>query len=343
MSDHSIRVAQAEEDAARALSSLGVEVLRATWAEDRSADIYVSTVGGASFPINVKCLSRADPSRVRHLIASGPPSMLVANEIPNGARLLLSEADWAWLDRRGHVRLSLPGILVDADVEPSLPLGHPPASQIRGVSGLSYAAALLISPNDPPSIRDVARRARLAASTVSDAARALREAALVGVDGRPLIPELFWALSDAWHPEWVGLVDRPRPGNAKTTSELEVLGEPGSEGWALAGDLGALSWRAPLAVGSGHPPSFYLPNKLTLSRAIRTYGRALDATTATCHIAVAPTPLVCSPRYGPPDRAGWMEWFVTHPLFIALDLAADKARGVEILEEWTPEGFPRVW
>jgi hypothetical protein len=343
MNDRSSRGAQAEEDAVNALRSVGVEVGRRNSADDRSAEIFVSVVGGSPSPVIIKSLSRADPSRVRHLIASGPPAMLVADEIPGAARQLLTSAGWAWIDRRGHVRLSLPGILVDTDFESSRPPDRRNTDQIRGVSGLSYAAALLISPNDPPSIREVARRAQLAASTVSDAARALREAALVGADGRPLIPELFWALSDAWRPVWVGLVDHPRAGDVKTTQDLGVLGEPGSAGWALSGDLAALSWRAPLAVGSDHPPSFYIPSKLTFSRALRVYGRAPDAKAATCHVAVAPTPLACSPRYEPIDRAGRIEWFVTHPLFVALDLAADKARGVEILEDWTPEGFPRVW
>lgn len=37
-------------------------------------------------------------------------------------------------------------------------------------------------------------------------------------------------------------------------------------------------------------------------------------------------------------------WPVVHPLFVALDLSLDRARGVEILRDWTPPApFERVW
>jgi hypothetical protein len=36
-------------------------------------------------------------------------------------------------------------------------------------------------------------------------------------------------------------------------------------------------------------------------------------------------------------------WPVVHPLVVALDLAADRSRGHQILDEWTPEEALRVW
>ena len=42
--------------------------------------------------------------------------------------------------------------------------------------------------------------------------------------------------------------------------------------------------------------------------------------------------------------APWLEWPLTHPLFVALDLAQDRSRGVEILSDWAPPSeFRRVW
>ena len=41
-------------------------------------------------------------------------------------------------------------------------------------------------------------------------------------------------------------------------------------------------------------------------------------------------------------RGVFVEFFLTHPVFVALDLASDKAHGVEILSSWNPKGFTRV-
>ncbi|MFN8104973.1 MAG: hypothetical protein U0U69_10975 [Acidimicrobiia bacterium] len=45
------------------------------------------------------------------------------------------------------------------------------------------------------------------------------------------------------------------------------------------------------------------------------------------------------------DRASdeWGHWRFAHGLFAALDLAQDRARGTEILADWQPEDFTRVW
>ena len=240
--------------------------------------------------------------------------------------------------------MPLPAMLVDVDVDPLVRSVPRPREPIRGASGISYAAALLMEPDDPPSIREVARRAHLSASTVADAARSIRDATLIGRDGRPLIPELFWALADAWRPVRIPLLGKPIPGEASTTTALAVFGDPTEPGWAVTGDLAAVSYDAPLAIGSGSPPDFYVPDRLTASNAARTYRIAPDPPSASCTVAVAPTLLACAPRFESPSRRGaFVEFFLTHPLFVALDLASDKARGVEILSGWNPKGFTRVW
>ena len=93
-------------------------------------------------------------------------------------------------------------------------------------------------------------------------------------------------------------------------------------------------------MASGSPPDFYVPDRLTASNAARTYQTAPDPPAASCTIAVAPTLFDCAPRFESPSRRGvFVEFFLTHPVFVALDLASDKAHGVEILSSWNPEGL----
>jgi len=350
------------EAAADLVAALGQRITGATFsteasktgaaAGDRRVKLVMTTPEGKKWEFGVRALSRADPSRVEAMLSrkgvSSPDtiSVLVADEIPEASRHVLARAGWGYLDRRGHLRImDAPStMLLDVDVDPLVRSSPRPRQPIRGASGISYAAALLMEPEEPRSIREVARRAHLSVSTVADAARSIREAALIGRDGHPLIPDLFWALSDAWRPERVPLLGKPRPGEGSTTTALGVFGDPNEPGWAVTGDLAAVSYDAPLAIGSGSPPDFYVPDRLTATNAARTYRIAPDPSAASCTVAVAPTLLACAPRFEAPGRRGaHVEFFLTHPVVVALDLASDKARGVEILSGWNPKGFTRVW
>jgi len=352
------KVDREAEAAADLVAALGSRITGATFSTEASkrggtgrVGVVMTTPPGGRWEFEVKALSRADPSRVEAMLSkmgvSRPDAIrvLVADEIPQASRHVLARAGWGYLDRRGHLRvMEAPSMMLDVDVDPlgrSIPR---PRQPIRGASGISYAAALLMEPGEPRSIREVARRAHLSVSTVADAARSIREAALIGRDGHPLIPDLFWALSDAWRPERVALLGKPIPGEASTTTALGVFGDPNEPGWAVTGDLAAVSYDAPLAIGTGSPPDFYVPDRLTATNAARTYQIAPDPSAASCTVAVAPTLLACAPRFEAPGRRGaHVEFFLTHPVFVALDLASDKARGVEILSGWNPKGFTRVW
>jgi len=67
--------------------------------------------------------------------------------------------------------------------------------------------------------------------------------------------------------------------------------------------------------------------------------RADPPTGGVDRIAIAPVPSVVGHRFVRPSEA----WPVVHPVVAALDLAADRARGHQILDEWTPEEQRRVW
>lgn len=91
----------------------------------------------------------------------------------------------------------------------------------------------------------------------------------------------------------------------------------------------------------GTVPWIWVPDQITARRVERTLGAATWDDQAAV-ILVPPTPLACMDRQDPPS--GSLNWPTLHPLYLALDLAQDRARGHEILEGWTPPiPSPRPW
>ena len=217
------------------------------------------------------------------------------------------------------------------------PLASPRSDgPIRGRAGISYAAALLLAPEHPPSFRAIAREIGMSPTAISNAAKLLEAHGLV-VDGRPSLPDLFWALADVWRPVKVAFVkERPDPTSQQLTYELDQLDAPG---WAAGGDRAALELGAPL-FATDDRPLFWVPTQTEMRRAQRTLGNT-ERENSKAIVAVAPTPLVCTRRL--PTTKGLKPWPLAHPLFLALDLARDPGRGHEILEQWKPEGIARVW
>jgi hypothetical protein len=323
-------------------------------------DLVVSVPAGAQFGIEVKGVAtRAEPGPISNalktwdaqLVALGDATgttvrgVVVAAAVPDATKAILREHGWGWLDRRGEIHLRAPGLVVHAtDIEPSLtePAGVS-RDPIRGRSGITTAAALLLDPDQPPGVREIARRGDLAASSVSDALRDLRAASLVEGDGRPLVPELFWELAGAWKPDRHPLSTSPAPGTRLEPSlALHALDEPG---WGVGGTAGAAAWSAPVVVASTAPPDFYVPNDSHVRAARRELHDAGSFDDRACTVAVAPSALVVRPRYDSVSmKVPWLHWPLVHPLFVALDLAQDRARGVEILGDWNPPApFRRVW
>ena len=110
----------------------------------------------------------------------------------------------------------------------------------------------------------------------------------------------------------------------------------------MAGTVGAAAWGAPMAIGSAFPPDFYVPSATEVRQATLRLGEAQRFEDRACTVAVAPTPLACVERV---DRASdeWGHWRFAYGLFAVLDLAQDRARGTEILADWQPKDFTRVW
>lgn len=338
--------AQGEQAVGRALRSLGHQVEHGT--ADSSWDLS-TTVDGIKVPIDLKTAAVVTPETVARMVDESDKRrkkcahLAVGDLITAAAQEDLRDAGWGWLDRRGHLVLRAKGVHIDADVPADdRPTAGAPPPTISGTAAISWAAALLISPEDPPSMRAVARRVSLSHSAIVAAAKKLKEASLIRANGRPLVPELFWALAEEWRPRSVALAELPRPGDVDLYRALAVNLEQHGPGWAVAGTVGAAAWGAPLVIGSAYPPDFYVPTTAELRQATLRLGGASRFENRACTVAMAPTPLICAERF---DRqsSDWGQWRFAHGLFAALDLAQDRARGAEILESWDPKDFTRVW
>jgi hypothetical protein len=328
----------------RAIRSLGHEVRRASSA-DHGLD---AAVDGIEVSIESEAASVITPETVARMVASADKRRTTLARVAIGdlitapAKDALRDAGWGWLDRRGHLVLRAEGVHIDADVPPDeRTTAGAPARPISGIAAVSWAAALLMAPDDPPSMREVARRVSISHSAVVAASKKLKAVSLIRADGRPLVPELFWTLADEWRHRPVALAELPATDDAEYGSFGLGLGDDGP-GWAVAGTVGAAAWGAPFAIGRAFPPDFYVPSSAELRRATLRLGEAARFEERACTVAVAPTPLVCRTRF---DRATneWGHWRFAHGLFAALDLAQDRARGAEILADWNPTDFARVW
>jgi hypothetical protein len=351
------REAEALDALAVACREVGLEV--ALDPPGSMTDLRLATrTGGAAIDIIVDVVEFGGTDkakRVRDRTAHGTaPVVLVADRVTAAAQAYMKHERVSWFDRRGHLHLDLPGVFVDADITAALRDVTRREDGIRGRAGVAYAVASLLAPSDKrPTIRGVARESGFAPSVVSDAAASLRRAALVHDDGRPNVPDLFWALADNWRPEFHHLGGELNLGLQGTSGaeDLGVFGDPDQPGWALTGSVAAAALGAPVAVSSATPPSFYVPDQTTLRRAVRRFGTA-DGERRSCLLVVSPAVAACSPRIevqsagkvdGGMSAPGFDHFLFTRPLFVALELANDPARGHEILEAWTPAVGTRVW
>jgi hypothetical protein len=98
----------------------------------------------------------------------------------------------------------------------------------------------------------------------------------------------------------------------------------------------------PVVARGDYPPDFYVPSPTALRRAVALLGEIDDARHRACTIAVAPVRLVCLRRVDRSQIAG-ESWPVANHIVVALDIAADKARGLEALDQWQPEEIVRAW
>lgn len=325
----------AVEDLATALRTAGLRVERTG---KRALKVRLDE---ALFDFEVIPAAYATGARVYELIDESHPEghvpVLVADRITTDARDLLAKAGWGWFDRRGHLRVRSAGLLVDTNVPATIRDSKAPDEPIRGRAGIAIAYRLLAHPETVSTTRS---GLGFAPSTISEALTRLRAAGFVDEAGIAVIPELFWALADRWTPERTWLAEEPDPKASDTA------------GWCVTGTVAAAELGAPVVspfmqvverefgahrVATGAIPDLYVSSPVVVTIAARRYGVARDAGMAAASIAVAPATEVTD-ETRPPVHQGWP---LAHPVAVALDLAQDRARGREILHDWSPP--ERVW
>ncbi len=311
------------KDLVRVLDGLGLVATEAlAMTEDRSVDA-VLRVGNRRLLVEVKRDVRDIDAQ--HLAGRLPEhSLVVADRLSPRARALLEEHRIGWLDRRGHLRLVLPpGIFIDRDIDPLIVDARGRSANPFTTVGLGVAIALLLDPTEPVGVRDISRRTGASVGRVSELLRELRALGLVNRDVTPAIPELFEAVVGAWDPQWVTLGGTPPPDPA-----------------LRLGGLHAAIWHGvPMALSASWPPELYVRDEFALRRLVRSYPPDLERT-----ISPVAKAAVCPSPYGfDQARDGNLEFPVVNHVIVALDLALDRGRGREALEQWHPEGVVRVW
>ncbi|WP_181775595.1 transcriptional regulator [Amycolatopsis pittospori] len=333
-----------------AVGSLGLSTRQGDVDAPPGRDLVIAFPDGREVGLQVKTVALITTDSLPGLLRRWSTSeieggsVVVADRITAEARSTLNQAGWGWLDLRGHLRLTGPGLFIDSDV-PVLVGPETDRQGIIGRVGIELAALLLLDPARRIGVRAAAAALSRAPSSISETFAALRGAGLVDEDNKPVLPALFWELAEHWKPVSRDVASVPAPDGGRENAALR-LGMDDVEsnvGWALTDTVAAAAYGAPVSIRADHPPDFYVPDQGTLRRSVQLLGTATTATMRAGRVRIAPVPLVCARRI---DATEWSDekWPLANPLFVALDLAQDPGRGAEILDGWTPETVgARVW
>lgn len=302
----------------------------------RAAGLDVTTprgrvsVDGVAIELDVVERSHPHPGELTALVgqqggpASGSQSsggLLVADRISAAGRDVLRSAGWSWLDRRGHLRIWVPGVRVDTDVA----LG---GGDARGVTaspwtpvGLEVALHALCHPTDPVRARSVAAEIGRSVGGTHEVVGRFAEQGLIGRTSRmPLLPDLFWETASHWpDDDWIAVP-------AELSDVVSVLGE---DALVRVDERAATLGGARVAAAASLPARCYVQGRSSLRRVRTAFG-----TTGTGQTFLRPSPVKWLPEldgFGPDDEH---PWHVAAPMVCALRLAKDPARGREIVEDW---------
>ncbi len=302
---------------------------------------------GSPTQIHVKRRVLVDQSTAARLIADEqePQSTLlvVADRITEGARRLLKASGAGYLDLRGHLSLRAPGFVIDTDIQP-LKEQIERTDALAGSSGLEIATALLMEPERPVVVRELARSLDRSPSTVSSVLAALRSEHLVDAKNTVNGSDLFWRVAERWPTKRTQLAALPDTDDLTTAQALRIGLDDvrDAPGWALTDSAAAAAYGAPIGFRTGQVMDFFVPDQSVLRRATTLLNTAQSTSQVRATVRVAPVPRAVTQRVSPASEL--FGWPLAHPLFVALDLAQDSGRGREILESWTPsKEWTRVW
>ncbi|TRW47687.1 helix-turn-helix domain-containing protein [Georgenia yuyongxinii] len=329
-----------------AFAQLGIYARSATGSSDRGIDVVLDP-DGVSCPIQLKQRSLLTDEVAERLLARplapGVVPLVVAERVTTGARAVLAAGGWGYLDLRGRLALRTDRLVVDAEVRPVKERPQR-VDALAGKVGMEVATALLMRPERPVVVRELARELGRSPSTVSEVLATLRRDEVVDAKKVVAATRLFWQVADRWSGPRELLATIPAPGHASLASPLRLGLEDVEHvaGWALTDSAAAVAYGAPLAFRSGQVLDFFVPDRSVVRRATTLLSPASSVAQAQASVRVAPVPAVVQCRVD--HTASPFEWPLAHPLFVALDLAQDVGRGREILKDWTPDDrWTRVW
>lgn len=327
-----------------AFAEIGVEARVPTFAPE--IDLVVDPEGSAT-RIDVKRRALVDENTAARLIAEQPASnatlLVVADRVTEGARRLLDASGAGYLDLRGHLALRTPNLVINTDIRPTKE--RPERSDaLAGAAGLEVATALLMDPERSAAVRELARSLNRSPSTVSSVLAALRSEHLIDAKNTVTGTDLFWRVVERWPSRRTLLATLP-DAHDRTTAHALRLGLDDAidtPGWALTDSAAAAAYGAPIGFRTGQVMDFFVPDQSALRRATTLLHPAEATSHVRATVRIAPVPRAVTQRV--PSPSGAFEWPLTHPLFVALDLAQDSGRGREILQGWEPdEEWIRVW
>ena len=339
---------EAAEALANALEGLGIAVAVSHGTNDRSLsgpDLIVD-VAGQLFDVEVKTVvTAAHGDQLARSLRDHPrPVIVLAQRIASDAKRVLRRRGVNFFDMRGELRIVEPPLIIDTRVPATSGTLSAPVGPLDSQVSKEVAIGCLLTPDQRHGVRELARLLARAPSAVSAAMNGLRSAGLLTSAGEPVRPDLFHELLSVWRRRPVplaGLPD-PTPGRNATRLGLGLDDIHSTTGWALTDTLAAASWGMPLVARGDYPPDFYVPSQAELRAARSLLGGVVDAADRACTVAVAPVRLVCRQRFDHSEVSG-RRWPVVNHIVAALDIAQDKARGLEAWSDWQPEGIVRAW
>jgi hypothetical protein len=303
-------------DLAEAAAALGVE---AEVVDD------ALLVDGVRLGLRMVARAHPTPADLGQLVAEAGgrlPAAVVADRISDAGRDVLRRAGWSWLDRRGHLRLWAPGIRVESPLPDAAGApGRSTSTNPWTTVGLEIALAALCQPEEPVTARRVAPIIGRSVGATHELIARFVDVGLVGPKTHlPLLPELFWEASAHWPDDgWVGL---PVP-------LMEVAAKVGAKELLRVDERAATLGGAHIAAAADLPARCYVRSASGLRRARSLAERGQPAR---CWVRSAPVTWLPENDEHQPDATH--PWHVAHPLVCALRLAADPARGREMVQAW---------
>lgn len=263
------------------------------------------------------------PADLADLVRQGSgerPVVVLADRLSDAGRDTLRSGGWGFLDRRGHLRIWAPGLRIDSPLpSPTAELSR--SSNVWTTVGLEVALHALVHPDDPVTARRLAPTIGRSVGATHELIGRFVANGLVGQrTHRPLLPELFWETAANWPDgDWLALA-APIEAVAARVGGSELL---------RVDERAATLGGARIAAAGALPARCYVRSTATLRKLRALVDR--DAPTR-CWVRVAPVGWLPVNEDHPPDDDH--PWAVAHPVLCAVRLAADPARGREIVEDW---------